>query len=90
MLNESIADAIKSVLGEYASSEKVKALDAALRPIYGREAAYKVTALSETHRHAQSLYHPNHQFADQERHAACALEQCARNIRTVFGVTDND
>lgn len=90
MPNEAITAAVKSVLGEYAGPEKIRALDAALRPIYGREAASKATALSETHRHAQSLYHPNHQLADQERHAACALEQCARNIRTAFGVTDND
>ena len=37
--NEAITNAIKSVLGDYASPEKIRALDEALRPIYGREAA---------------------------------------------------
>ena len=39
MPNEAITAAVKSIFGEYASPEKIRALDAALRPIYGWEVA---------------------------------------------------
>lgn len=87
MLNESIADAIKSVLGEYASSEKVKALDAALRPIYGRAAAsipasWRDDALG-------ILLTRAGMDAENLKNARSVAGKIEETIRVTFGVTDN-
>lgn len=85
MLNESITDAIKSVLGEYASPEKIRALDAALRPIYGREAIAVTTQCGNF-----GDYRPEELTKDYGLPKFEMMHAIISDIRSSFGVTDND
>lgn len=89
MPNEAITSAIKSVLGEYASPEKIAALDAVLRPIYGAEAAEGAAMWRRDDARAVAM----NLFGLSEHDVAVAANT-ARGIEELifdaFGVTDHD
>ena len=84
MPSEAITSAIRSVLGDYASPEKIAALDAVLRPIYGAEAAVLAFVSEAPKPEFCTDYEAWGQGHDDHAEAADA------RIRNAFGATNHD